>query len=216
VLVWIRRNAADTIASYQKRGEAACDSPEKFKLALQRAEHGYKLWPWEKITLDYEDVASAVGLFNPPELAKPAKVLKVGFDLDGCVYAYPELFGPMIAGLHAAGHKCYLTTWHSIAGWEQVHRHKVAGLGIDPDVLDSSLLHWSSDVGKWSNKYHWKASVIDQLDFAYDDEWSRVQPLTKTPVFAPAPAPAPGLPAPDLLPISPPALPGGLRRWPAA
>jgi hypothetical protein len=68
LLVWIRRNEADVIASYQKRGEPACDTPEKYQLALVKAERNYRLWPFSKIEIDYEDIAAAVALFKPASL----------------------------------------------------------------------------------------------------------------------------------------------------
>jgi len=64
VLLWIRRDAEATIASYAAREDHYADTPEGFEAAERWARHGYDLWPWAKLEIRYEDLASAVGLFD--------------------------------------------------------------------------------------------------------------------------------------------------------
>jgi hypothetical protein len=71
LLLWIRRDAEATIGSYLRRGDSYCDSKQKFDAAYAKAERGYQLWPWEKVSLDYEQVMAAVSLFRPTAPSLP-------------------------------------------------------------------------------------------------------------------------------------------------
>jgi GT2 family glycosyltransferase len=64
-LVWIRRDAQAVERSYLRRGELTAQSAAKF-VAMQyaRARRQFAAWPWGKVSLDYEQLAAAVRLFD--------------------------------------------------------------------------------------------------------------------------------------------------------
>lgn len=104
--------------------------------------------------------------------------MKIGLDLDGTVYEYPEFFRDLIETFHALGHRFFCTSSHARSEWpedcERLKKH-----GIDPDKISPDLMYHHRH-----GHIHLKAKQADQLDIVFDDD-VRIQSLTKTPVFAP-------------------------------
>jgi len=62
-LVWIVRNDEDVADSYRRRNENYRDG-QTLESLYELARHQFDSWPWAKIQLDYENIATAVGLFD--------------------------------------------------------------------------------------------------------------------------------------------------------
>lgn len=104
--------------------------------------------------------------------------MKIGLDLDGTVYQYPEFFRDLIETFHALGHQFYCTSSHARSEWPQ-DCERLRALGIDPDKISPDMMfpERHGDIGL-------KAKQADSLDLVFDDD-SRIQTLTGTPVFCP-------------------------------
>jgi diadenosine tetraphosphatase ApaH/serine/threonine PP2A family protein phosphatase len=60
VLLWLQKDLDSVQASFDRRGENAGDLRAKFAAC----EAQYRQWPWAKLAIRAEDVATAVGLFD--------------------------------------------------------------------------------------------------------------------------------------------------------
>ena len=103
--------------------------------------------------------------------------MKIGLDLDGTVYGYPEFFKEFIPAMVARGHQFFCTSAHGLDVWPQ-DCERLRALGIDPDMISPSLMFPLSHTEL--SKKGWQAS---QLDLIFEDD-PRVQKFTRTPVFA--------------------------------
>lgn len=104
--------------------------------------------------------------------------MKIGLDLDGTVYEYPEFFRALIDLFHSQGHEFYCTSSHGRGEWPDDCK-RLQALGIDADKISPALMY--------DNRHgdiRLKAKQADSLDLVFDDD-SRVQALTPTPVFCP-------------------------------
>lgn len=102
--------------------------------------------------------------------------LKIGVDLDNTLFGFPGFFVPFVQVMHAFGHDIYCTSNRTIERWNRDYRDKVASIGLNPDLLDVSLLQSGKDRGM-SNKIRMAKGldvVFDDLDF---------NDRTDTPVF---------------------------------
>ena len=127
------------------------------------------------IFLDTHSTRKETMPITPP----PPKALRVGLDLDGVLYSHPNLFGPLIEAMHAAGHRFFCTSSHGRDQWP-VDCERLRLNGINPDLISPEMMYSQQhgDVKK-------KAAQADQLDFVFDDDL-RIQQYTKTPILSPA------------------------------
>lgn len=102
--------------------------------------------------------------------------MKIGVDLDHTIYGFPEFFAAFIPAMTAAGHKFYCTSNHRRSQWPQ-DCERLRILGIDPDLIDPSLMVENPDGAKE------KGRMSDQLDYTFDDHADHFQALTQTPIF---------------------------------
>jgi hypothetical protein len=109
------------------------------------------------------------------------KQLTIGLDLDHTVYGFPEFFKPFIEAMTAAGHKIVCTSNHLRKNWPK-HCEKLRALGINPDLIDPSLLYGKDRLPSRDGPSH-KGRMADRCDFVFDDHADVFQQLTKTPVF---------------------------------
>lgn len=107
-----------------------------------------------------------------------SKSLKIGVDLDHTVYGFPSFFAAFIPTMSSAGHKFYCTSNHLKDKWPQ-DRERLRGLGIDPDLIDPSLMQEGPKDEGAENK----ARMANECDFVFDDAAKAFQHLTATPVF---------------------------------
>lgn len=79
VLVHIRRNTEEVLKSYDRRGENWRRSHGRRSVLelIEIAERQFQAWPWHRVQLDYEALATAAGLFSPPEHDESAVDLTV-------------------------------------------------------------------------------------------------------------------------------------------
>lgn len=103
--------------------------------------------------------------------------MRIGFDLDQTVYGFPEFFRVLIPPLHAAGCKLYCTSNHLRGQWPD-DCERLRALGIDPDMLDPSLMQQGPKDHGWAHK-KWMAQHVDYMF----DDFEGLQDLTQTPVF---------------------------------
>lgn len=103
--------------------------------------------------------------------------MKIGLDLDGTVYGYPEFFREFIPAMVARGHQFFVTSAHGRDVWDK-DCEMLRALGIDPDMISPSMMYQTShtDLEK-------KGQQAKQLDVVFEDD-PRVQRFTNTPVFA--------------------------------
>lgn len=108
--------------------------------------------------------------------------MKIGLDLDHTVYGFPEFFRAFIPAMAAAGHTFYCTSNHKRSSWEPRHVPNLRKLGIDPDLIDPSLMHETQQFLKGGGPQN-KARMADCCDVVFDDHARHFQNLTKTPIF---------------------------------
>jgi hypothetical protein len=107
--------------------------------------------------------------------------MRIGLDLDGTVYNHPACFAEMVVAFHARGHTFHCISAHGLDEWLVSDVHRLRAIGIDPDLIDSSLLHPTRHI-----HLHLKGKAADRCDLVFDDD-SRLMDYTKTPVFSPMP-----------------------------
>jgi hypothetical protein len=103
--------------------------------------------------------------------------MKIGLDLDGTVYGYPEFFKEFIPAMVARGHQFFCTSAHGRDVWD-LDCERLRAIGIDPDMISPDIMFPTShtDLAK-------KGGQAEQMDVVFEDD-PRVQRFTKTPVFA--------------------------------
>lgn len=118
------------------------------------------------------------GPFPDDVVLSGGKSLKIGLDLDGTVYAYPDFFRDLIDSFYMAGHRFFCTSSHARSEWPE-DCERLRKLGIDPDKISPDLMY-----AERHGHIHLKAKQADRLDLVFDDD-SRIQSLTSTPIFCP-------------------------------
>ena len=108
--------------------------------------------------------------------------MKIGIDLDGTLYAYPEFFRELIVSLRSRGHFFFCTSGHLRREWDSSDRGRLLDLGVHPDWIDPCLLAAEPQ----PDGPIFKASIADQLDLVFDEDAPAFQRLTRTPIFRPA------------------------------
>ena len=104
--------------------------------------------------------------------------MKIGLDLDGTVYQYPEFFRELINAFAALGHEFFCTSSHARHEWPS-DCERLAALGIDATKISPALMNPTRH-----GDIRLKARQADLLDLVFDDD-ARIQALTGTPVFCP-------------------------------
>lgn len=104
--------------------------------------------------------------------------MKIGLDLDGTVYQYPDFFRDLIESFHAMGHQFFCTSSHARSEWPE-DCQRLQAIGIDPDKIIPDMMY-----PERHGHVHLKGKQADQLDLVFDDD-ARVQGFTRTPVFCP-------------------------------
>ena len=107
--------------------------------------------------------------------------MKIGLDLDGTLYGFPEFFKAMIESMVKDGHKFYCASNWKRSKWEW-HKKKIAHLGINPDLISPELLDSKQHFLRKDGPKN-KARMADQLDVVFDDHADHIQHLTKTPIM---------------------------------
>jgi len=105
--------------------------------------------------------------------------MKIGLDLDGTIYAYPEFFAELMKAMAARGHRFYCTSSHGRSQWELEDVPRLRALGIDASLLSPELLYplQHGDI-------RLKGMAADWCDIVFDDDANLAQ-HTKTPVMCP-------------------------------
>ena len=103
--------------------------------------------------------------------------MKIGLDLDGTVYGFPEFFKEFIPAMVARGHQFFCTSAHGRDVWH-LDCERLREMGIDPDMISPDVMHPTSHT-----HLHIKGQQADMMDFVFEDD-PRVQRSTNTPVFA--------------------------------
>lgn len=77
LLVWIVRDSCEVAKSYERRGEPTSDSHGGMSVADLEALafRRYQEWPWAKVQFKYEDLAAAIGLWEPTKHEKERPTL---------------------------------------------------------------------------------------------------------------------------------------------
>ncbi len=104
--------------------------------------------------------------------------MKIGVDLDHTVLGFPEFFRAMIPVMVAAGHTFHCTSGRAYEDWA-LYRVRLRAVGIDPDMIDHSLLL----PRKEKRTRRTKPNMADQLDLVFDDDADAFQARTQTPIF---------------------------------
>ena len=107
--------------------------------------------------------------------------MKIGLDLDGTLYGFPEFFKAMIDSMTKDGHEFFCTSNWKRSKWEW-HKKKIAHLGINPDLISPELLDSKQHFLRKDGPKN-KARMADQLDIVFDDHADHIQHLTKTPIM---------------------------------
>lgn len=105
--------------------------------------------------------------------------MKIGFDLDGTLYQFPDIFKKLCEALHGFRHDLYIVSNHSSEAW-QADSERLAKMGFDPRWFDISLLSPAEGDATVGRK---KALMADKMDMVFDDMNVNFQYLTNTPVF---------------------------------
>lgn len=104
--------------------------------------------------------------------------MKIGLDLDGTVYAYPDFFRDLINSFSVLGHQFFCTSGHPRSEWP-ADCERLLALGINSDLISPDMMY-----SERNTHVHLKAKQADQLDLVFDDD-GRIQTMTSTPVFCP-------------------------------
>jgi hypothetical protein len=104
--------------------------------------------------------------------------VRIGLDLDDTVFAWPEFFRELIVAMSDRGHLFFCTSGRGRAAWESEIVPQLLALGIDPDLINPSLM-----TPERTPHVTDKARMADQLDLVFDDDAGRIQRHTHTPVF---------------------------------
>jgi len=104
--------------------------------------------------------------------------MKIGLDLDGTLYSFPEFFIPFIKQMSAVGWQFFCTSSHARSEWEK-DIIRLGKMGYEPDLIDPAMMydHRHGDIKL-------KAKQADLLDMVFDDD-GRVQQFTTTPIMCP-------------------------------
>lgn len=106
--------------------------------------------------------------------------MRIGIDLDQCVFGFPAFFAAMINAMLNAGHTFLVTSNHFMDKREE-DKQKLQEIGIDPEKLDWSLMPDVAPVEGFDGPQH-KRWMADQCDYIFDD-FARLNQLTMRPVF---------------------------------
>jgi hypothetical protein len=106
--------------------------------------------------------------------------MKIGFDLDGVMYDWPEIFVPLTKLLHENGHQLFITSNHTKIEWINLDRDRLAEMGYNPCIFDATLIWFEADHRFGAAQ---KTKMADQLDFVFDDDADAFQAKTKVPIF---------------------------------
>lgn len=110
--------------------------------------------------------------------------MRIGLDLDHTVYGFPEFFREFIPAMVACEHRFYCISNHTQKQWHKRDRGRLVELGINPDLIDPSLMPIQPVTGpSLEARQARKAAAISKLDIAFDDYAEFIQPHTRTPVF---------------------------------
>lgn len=102
--------------------------------------------------------------------------MKIGLDLDGTVYSYPEFFKRLIEGCR--GIQFYCISSHGRNEWSD-DMTRLNEMGIPAYEISPLLMHHERH-GDLSIK----GKAADKCDIVFDDD-IRLKDYTKTPVFVP-------------------------------
>ena len=109
--------------------------------------------------------------------------MKIGLDLDGTIYGFPEFFREFIPAMIAQGHEIYCSSIHTQEQWKNNDPQKLQKLGINPNMINSSLLpNYFIPKSKEQLRAKYKGTIADSLDIVFDDD-PKIQQYTKTPIF---------------------------------
>lgn len=110
--------------------------------------------------------------------------MKIGLDLDHTIYGFPEFFKEFIPAMAARGHVFYCTSNHTQEQWNREDVSRLREIGIDPDMIDTSLMPISDPSGDdLTRRTKHKSEISVSCDVIFDDHADLIQPLTKTPIF---------------------------------
>lgn len=112
--------------------------------------------------------------------------MRIGLDLDRTVYGYPHFFAEFIPAMVARGHQILCTSNHLKIVFENEDRQRLESIGIDPDIIDISLLSTEPRNGKptVAADPQQKKKMYDTLDLGFDDLAHKIQEQTQTPIFS--------------------------------
>ena len=104
--------------------------------------------------------------------------MRIGIDLERCLYGFPEFFTAFIDAMHAQGHTLLITGNH-FPDKRDEDMQAIADCGVDPAKLDFSLMPENRD--NFDGPSH-KAHMANQCDIVFDD-FAKLNQMTGTPVF---------------------------------
>lgn len=103
--------------------------------------------------------------------------MKIGLDLDGTVYGYPDFFKEFIPAMVARGHEFFVTSAHGRDTWDK-DCERLRALGIDPNMISPEIMNPVSHTD-----LRIKGAQANLMDYVFEDD-PRVQRFTDTPIFA--------------------------------
>lgn len=104
--------------------------------------------------------------------------MRIGLDLDGCLYSHPGFFAALIESMAAQGHEFFCTSSHARSEWPD-DEIRLQSLGINSSLISPDMMY-DERHGELAKK----GVQADRLDIVFDDD-GRVQSHTQTPVICP-------------------------------
>lgn len=105
--------------------------------------------------------------------------MKIGLDLDGTVYKFPQFFARLIESMSAMGHEFYSISSHSRQEFDHDDRKRLDDLGVPEHLISSELMNKTRH-----GDLCIKGMAADKCDIVFDDD-PRLKDYTSTPVFVP-------------------------------
>lgn len=106
--------------------------------------------------------------------------MKIGIDLDHCVYGFPEFFAEFIPAMSDRGHEFYCTSNHLRSEWP-LDVKRLRAFNIDADLINPELMATENE--QVMDGPGNKARMSHFVDINFDDAADLFQDKTNTPVF---------------------------------
>jgi hypothetical protein len=106
--------------------------------------------------------------------------MRIGIDLDQCVFGFPEFFELMINCMLENPNVSFHVTSNHFPDRVESDKQKLTEIGIDPNRLDWSLMP-QEQTENFDGVQH-KKQMADSCDICFDD-FVKLNQFTETPVF---------------------------------